>query len=149
MRAANPDFTVTLPDGSRGYMPGCIARLYEQLLDEHDGSNRGSVTYFGKPHAPAFEAALRLLGDNVEPSRVLHVGDSLQHDVAGANAAGIHSLFVAGGIHADELGIMDAGACADEPVADGEAPQLSQEALERVFREQGVTPTMTVERFIW
>ena len=59
---------------------------------------------------PAFEAALKLLGPDVDPSRVLHCGDSLMHDIAGANAAGIHSLFVAGGIHAEALGIPDAGA---------------------------------------
>ena len=69
MICANPDFHVTLPDGTRGHMPGILARRYEEL--------GGHVVYFGKPHRAAFEAALRLL--NVPPSRVLHVGDSLLH----------------------------------------------------------------------
>ena len=151
---ANPDFTVTLPDGTRGYMPGCIAQLYEDILESMPPTTpctpAGSLVYFGKPYPSAFEAALQLLGPGVDPSRVLHVGDSLLHDVAGANAAGIHSLFVAGGIHADELGVAETGACAVQPAAesDGTGP-LTAEALERLFAKTGVTPTMTVEAFVW
>lgn len=90
MVCANPDIHVTLPDGSRGNMPGQLAARYE----EHGGT----VAYFGKPYAPAFDAALALLAGRaggadldggVDLSRVLHVGDSLAHDVAGANASGI------------------------------------------------------------
>ena len=71
-------------------MPGQLAARYE----EHGGT----VAYFGKPYAPAFDAALALLAGRaggadldggVDLSRVLHVGDSLAHDVAGANASGI------------------------------------------------------------
>ena len=130
MLCANPDFHVTLPSGERGHMPGLVARRYEEL--------GGAVTYFGKPHAPAFDACLELLG--VERSRVLHVGDSLLHDVAGANAAGVDSLFVAEGIHAAELGITEGGG--------GAAP--TADALERVFAAyDGVRPTHTVSSFVW
>ena len=59
------------------------------------------MLYYGKPHPAAFEAALASLG--VPPSRVLHVGDSLLHDVAGAHAAGVDSLFVAGGIREERI----------------------------------------------
>ncbi len=140
---ANPDLYVTLPDGTRGYMPGCIANEYEAL--------GGRLRYFGKPHVPAFDAALKLLGPDVNPSRVLHCGDSLLHDIAGANAAGIHSLFVAGGIHAEALGIAEAGgsggaSAAAEPPDDGE---LTADALQRLFGEVGVTPTLTVANFVW
>ena len=66
------------------------------------------------------------------------VGDSLEHDVAGANAAGIASLFVGGGIHADELGLS------------GASPQLLTEtALARTFNTHGVQPSYSIERFIW
>lgn len=57
MICANPDFQVTLPSGKVGYMPGVIASAYEAL--------GGSVSYFGKPHAPAYAEALRLLGPEV------------------------------------------------------------------------------------
>ncbi|NOX58961.1 MAG: HAD family hydrolase, partial [Planctomycetes bacterium] len=40
-----------------------------------------------KPHPVIFEHALCAM--NVHPSRVLHIGDSLHSDIAGANAAGI------------------------------------------------------------
>jgi ribonucleotide monophosphatase NagD (HAD superfamily) len=79
-----------------------------------------------------------LLGPEVDPSRVLMVGDSIEHDVAGANAAGIHSLFVAGGIHAAEVGLDGDG--------DG---GLSADALERTFETYGASPTYTASVFTW
>ena len=33
------------------------------------------------------------------------MGDSLHHDIRGANSAGISNLFIMGGIHGDELGV--------------------------------------------
>ena len=38
-----------------------------------------------------------------DKSRIVGVGDSPRTDVAGANAAGIDSLLVAGGLHANEF----------------------------------------------
>ena len=139
MICANPDFTVTLPDGTRGFMPGKIAEAYEAM--------GGRVEYYGKPYAPAFEAAMALLGDDVDPSRVCHVGDSLLHDVAGANNAGIASLFIAGGIHADELGIEETGSFSDGSTSS--AQTLSPDALERVFAERRARPTYTTPAFVW
>jgi len=131
MVCANPDFTVALPDGSVGHMPGRIATEYERL--------GGAVTYFGKPHAPAFEGALQLLGPTIPSSRVCHVGDSLLHDIAGANAAGIDSLFVAAGIHAAELG-MEVGSGNDA---------LCGERLQRLFDACDAQPTYTAASFVW
>ena len=37
------------------------------------------------------------------------VGDSLHHDIKGANAAGIRSVFITCGIHATELGVDSFG----------------------------------------
>jgi len=45
-----------------------------------------------KPHAAMFRHGLAALG--LEAGDVLHVGDSLRADVAGANAAGIRSVWV-------------------------------------------------------
>ena len=89
--------------------------------------------------------ASRPLGPDVPLSRVLHVGDSLLHDIAGANAAGVDSRFVAGGIHAEELGLDVANAL---PTAMESTP--SAEALERVLGDYpGVQPTHTVATFRW
>lgn len=41
----------------------------------------------------------------VDPSSVVAVGDSLPHDILGAQRAGISSVFVAGGVHFEELGV--------------------------------------------
>lgn len=49
----------------------------------------------------------------VDASDSLAVGDSLHHDIKGANAAGIQSVFITGGIHATELGLGDYGEMAD------------------------------------
>ena len=59
------------------------------------------VVLMGKPGKDIYDEALQLL--QLEPSEVLAIGDSLQHDVAGAAGVGIDTLFIAGGIHAAEL----------------------------------------------
>jgi ribonucleotide monophosphatase NagD (HAD superfamily) len=81
------------PDNTTAHMPGKIAERYEEL--------GGSCVSFGKPHAPHFEACVRALG--LPKDKVVHVGDSLHHDVKGANASGLASVFVVGGIHREEL----------------------------------------------
>lgn len=40
-----------------------------------------------------------------DASECICVGDSLHHDIKGANFAGIQSAFITGGIHATELGL--------------------------------------------
>lgn len=121
MVCANPDYVMVKPDGTKGHMPGKIAQRYEEL--------GGRVHYFGKPHVPHFEACIRDLG--LDKGRVAHVGDSLHHDVAGANASGIPSVFVAGGVHREELG-SDLGAVPD------------QKALEKLFETHKQTPRHVV-----
>lgn len=73
---------------------GKIALRYETL--------GAKCKHFGKPHAEHFEACLQKLG--MDADRVAHVGDSLHHDIVGANAAGIASVFITSGIHCDDLG---------------------------------------------
>lgn len=46
-------------------------------------------------------------------SDCIAVGDSLHHDIMGANAAGIKSVFITGGIHATELGLHSFGEVAN------------------------------------
>ncbi len=65
------------------------------------------VHLMGKPAPIIYDSARQQLG--LAPSEVIAIGDSLEHDVAGAAAAGIDSLFVGGGIHAGELGISRDG----------------------------------------
>jgi ribonucleotide monophosphatase NagD (HAD superfamily) len=124
MVCANPDFIMVKPDGSTGHMPGTIAKRYEEL--------GGSCTSFGKPHVSHFEACLRDLG--LPRHKVVHVGDSLHHDVKGANESGIDSVFVAGGIHRTELGSEL-----------NEVP--SKDALHQLFEKHDLMPTHVVPMF--
>jgi HAD superfamily hydrolase (TIGR01459 family) len=89
MLCANPDITMF---GADGFLPGpgALAEFYASL--------GGKVVYVGKPHRAIFTAALRQLGDP-PPSRVLMVGDSLKHDIAGARGAGLIPVLITSGIH--------------------------------------------------
>ena len=49
----------------------------------------------------------------VDASNSIAVGDSLHHDIKGANASGIESAFITCGIHATELGLSVFGEVAD------------------------------------
>ena len=93
MVCANPDITRVSPDGLVD-APGALARRYEAL--------GGQVYYHGKPHPPIYTACLEALG--CPAGRVVAVGDSLEHDIAGALRVGLRSAFVAGGIHLEEMG---------------------------------------------
>jgi HAD superfamily hydrolase (TIGR01459 family) len=93
MLCANPDLTMF---GARGLIPapGALARSYEAF--------GGNVTFVGKPYAPIFAAALERLGQP-DPGRVLMIGDSLDHDVAGARGVGMLALLIRSGVHRASL----------------------------------------------
>jgi putative hydrolase of the HAD superfamily len=46
----------------------------------------------GKPNQAIFHAALRAA--NCEPTQAVHIGDSLEHDIAGARNVGVHSVWL-------------------------------------------------------
>jgi HAD-superfamily class IIA hydrolase, TIGR01459 len=93
MLCANPDLT-RLVEG--GVAPGCgaIALSYERL--------GGEVHYVGKPHPEVYKYC-RTFFEEHTARRIVAVGDSLQHDVAGGNAAGFDTVFIFGGIHYDHF----------------------------------------------
>jgi HAD superfamily hydrolase (TIGR01459 family) len=96
MLCANPDLVVHR--GSRlVYCAGALAQAYEKL--------GGAVIYYGKPHLPVYESALAQLGALLghAPNRPLAVGDGLLTDIRGANAAGLEALFIADGVHGEEI----------------------------------------------
>jgi ribonucleotide monophosphatase NagD (HAD superfamily) len=68
---------------------GCIGELYQRL--------GGVVSWIGKPHPAIYEVALAQLG---EPARVrvAGVGDSVEHDIAGARGVGCRAWLVRAGI---------------------------------------------------
>src|SRR6516165_1175837 len=95
---ANPDIVVERGDRLI-YCAGAIAELYREL--------GGDVIFYGKPHRPIYERAMKLAaehgGREIKLSRVLAIGDSVRTDLAGAYGFGIDCLFVTRGIHSDEF----------------------------------------------
>lgn len=88
---SNPDRTSPRADGVLVVSPGALAHAYQDA--------GGTVLFYGKPHRPVFDALLAQIGP-VARHRILMVGDSPEHDIAGAKGAGWDTLFINGGIHA-------------------------------------------------
>eukprot|EP01036_Dinobryon_divergens_P022805 gene22805-31102_t len=102
MLVTNPDFH---RPGSNSPMPGLIAQKYLQLYPQ------ATIEYIGKPYPLVYDACLSLLrngfDDSVDLSRVCCIGDSLEHDILGANRAGLDSVWIANGVHCSELGTAE------------------------------------------
>ncbi len=111
----NPDMTMLLPEGL-AFAPGRIARLYESL--------GGTVVWIGKPHPAIYRSARARFP---EARRVICIGDSVEHDIAGGRSAGFATALVRTGIHADE----------------------NEEALEAEFSRHGVRPDFVLPRLAW
>jgi HAD superfamily hydrolase (TIGR01459 family) len=126
MVCGNPDFVRVAPSGQLFEAPGLLARRYAEL--------GGAVRLHGKPCARIYEACLRLLPYPRE--RIAVVGDSLHHDVAGAAGVGLRSVFIAGGVHREELGI-----------AVGESPDPARCAL--LYAQARAVPDVLMPMFRW
>ncbi|MHC1549894.1 TIGR01459 family HAD-type hydrolase [Phyllobacterium sp. K27] len=113
----NPDKIMLTAEGT-AFGAGRIADLYQEL--------GGTVRWIGKPFADIYASALDFLG-HPHPDRVCCIGDSIEHDIAGAAGAGLKSILVKTGILA------------------GSEPQH----LQNLFAEHGATPDYTIDRFIW
>lgn len=96
---ANPDIVVERGD-RLVYCAGALAKDF--------GLMGGRTLIAGKPHAPIYREAMAraaaALGREVEPSRVLAIGDGMTTDVKGAMDFGLDLLFISDGIHAREYG---------------------------------------------
>lgn len=90
---ANPDLT-RLVDGGLALGCGAIAKSYERM--------GGEVHYVGKPHPEVYQSC-RTFFEERYAKRIVAIGDSLQHDVAGGTAAGFDTVFVSNGIHRDHF----------------------------------------------
>lgn len=130
---ANPDRVVHV--GDRLYAcAGAVADLYESM--------GGPVEWFGKPTPEALWSCVaeRGLSPALTGNKVVMIGDSLQTDIAGAQAAGFSSLFVAGGIHREEW-----------PDAKNriQNKRLSKDAFHDVFGTGKPLPSSIIETLIW
>jgi len=93
---ANPDLVVDLGD-QRIYCAGALAELYDQM--------GGTSLYFGKPHPPIYDLARRRIAPfGISDDRILCIGDGIGTDVKGGMSEGLDTLFVTGGLSADQFG---------------------------------------------
>lgn len=122
MICANPDIVVNRGD-RLVECAGALAALYRQM--------GGEARLYGKPHAPIYRLALEKIG-GLDKSKVLAVGDGLPTDIAGAEAFGIASAWIAGGIHADELG-----------------PEPTPQQVAIVAAAAGRKPTYAIPALVW
>ncbi|KAG2585465.1 hypothetical protein PVAP13_6KG392200 [Panicum virgatum] len=122
MVVANPDY-VTVEARDLRVMPA----KYENL--------GGEVKWMGKPDKVIYNSAMSLAG--VDAYECIMVGDSLYHDVKGANASGIASAFITGGIHAAELGLSESGETTGE------------DAINTLCSKHGSYPSYVLPSFTW
>jgi HAD superfamily hydrolase (TIGR01459 family) len=131
MLCANPDIVVGV-GGELVWCAGALAERYAAL--------GGEVVMAGKPHPPIYAAGLEriaaLSGRDINPSRVLAIGDGVATDLLGAARAGLDSLFVLDGVHRDAL----------FPGPDG---GLDPAALGALLAGAGVKPIAFTPVLVW
>lgn len=122
---ANPDIVVDRGD-SREWCAGALARLYEEM--------GGESLYFGKPHPQIYDLARRRLADiaQVPDDQIICIGDGIETDIRGGIAEDLDTLFVTGGLAAEEL--------SDDP----ENPD--PERLEAFLARHMLSPTYAIGR---
>jgi ribonucleotide monophosphatase NagD (HAD superfamily) len=74
---------------------GALADAYEKI--------GGPVIYYGKPKPEIYDLVRT---SSPDAKRLLAIGDGMNTDIKGANAAGIDALFIADGIHGEEIGAV-------------------------------------------
>ncbi|WP_112321228.1 TIGR01459 family HAD-type hydrolase [Oceanibium sediminis] len=94
---ANPDVVVDVGD-QRIYCAGALAAFYESL--------GGPAYYFGKPHAPIYglsrQRAEAIRKEQIGDEAILCIGDGISTDIKGGVAEGLDTLFITGGLAAEE-----------------------------------------------
>ena len=126
MVCGNPDLTVVRDDRQQP-CAGALAKAYEEM--------GGDVFWHGKPYPAVYQVCFARL-NGVPQRRVLAIGDSFRTDIAGANAAGIDSLFATGGIHAEEF-------------AAGPDGGLDPASVARAADRAGHRPTGAIRSLVW
>ncbi len=117
MICANPDMQAVTPAGLT-FGAGQIARRYQAM--------GGDVRFVGKPYPEIYDFCFDMLGTAADDRSVV-VGDSVEHDIAGGQRAGLATVFVTGGIHAGK----------------------SAAALAALYREFAAEPDWVVPMFRW
>lgn len=120
---ANPDIVVDRGE-SREWCAGALAQLYTDM--------GGESLYFGKPYPPIYDLARRrtaALGHDIGDVRTLAVGDGIITDIKGAVGEDIDSLYITGGLAAQETKTVD---------------HPDPAALETYLTKEGFHPTYSI-----
>jgi ribonucleotide monophosphatase NagD (HAD superfamily) len=86
------------------------------------------VRYLGKPYPEVYGRAAALL-DGVPAGRIIAIGDSLEHDIAGGRRFGCLTAFVEAGIHAADL--------------------VKPDGLSRLCAHYGAMPDFIIPKLLW
>ncbi len=91
----NPDLVYPAGIGAFGFAAGTLAAMFEGALALRYPA-RADLRFvrLGKPHGAIFEEGLRRLGT----TRAAMIGDTLETDIRGANAAGIDAILIGTGV---------------------------------------------------
>ncbi|HEX2593477.1 MAG TPA: TIGR01459 family HAD-type hydrolase [Rhizomicrobium sp.] len=124
MLCANPDLVVQR-GGRMIPCAGAMAAAYEGI--------GGHVVYYGKPHRPIYDVTLaeaeRIAGRPIR--NPLAIGDGMGTDLKGANGAGIDALFIADGIHGEDV------------------RELTPEHMAALFAKGGVHARAAMRALVW
>jgi HAD superfamily hydrolase (TIGR01459 family) len=119
MLCANPDWVVQR-GGRMIYCAGALANEYEKI--------GGTVVYYGKPKTAIYENVRAALKGAKRP---LAIGDGMHTDIKGANAAGLDALFIADGVHGEDVA------------------ELTPEHLDALFKDAGVQARAAMRKLVW
>lgn len=119
MLCTNPDMVANMPDGSLKICPGSLAKYYEE--------QGGHVVRFGKPAKEVYDMCKQ---EFPAARKIIGIGDSLEHDIAGARVAEIDSLFILGGIHAADF-----------------YHGIDKQRMENLFKTYDATPHFVLDSF--
>ena len=96
--ATNPDITFPSPEGLAPGNGSIVAAL--QVATD------ATPEFIGKPHPPMFKTALATLG--TDPASTLMIGDRINTDIQGAQAAGLQTILLLSGVTTtDDMTISD------------------------------------------
>lgn len=119
MICANPDWVVQRA-GKLVYCAGALANEYEKI--------GGTVIYYGKPETAIYDYVRAAMKDAANP---LAIGDGLHTDIKGANAAGIDALFIADGIHGEDVA------------------EVTERHMAELFEQVGVHAKAAMRALVW
>jgi HAD superfamily hydrolase (TIGR01459 family) len=119
MICANPDWQVQR-GGKLVYCAGAVANAYEKI--------GGAVIYYGKPKIEIYDYVRAAMKGAKKP---LAIGDGIHTDIKGANTAGISALFIADGVHGEDIA------------------EMTERHLAELFVQAGVHATAAMRALVW